>query len=180
MVHSSVARLPPRPACMAGNAVMTTSASSAVMKKATDVSPSAQPAVSGPPTGRADLVSCMSNLRDRAARLPAPANCPSCPCYGGPGLKSTGREKNLAGPAEALSRCLRGPASFSDSPAQRLSQGLVVGLRYGPVPRCRGFVVPAGLVEQVGVRCMQGGIVRELGGGDDAGQYREASQRSVG
>ena len=70
---------------MAGSAVITTSASRAVMKKATDVSASAQPA---------DLVSLMSPPPGIGQRCRlAPADCPTHLSYGGGGPKSTAADR---------------------------------------------------------------------------------------
>src|SRR5258708_366469 len=66
---------------MAGSAVITTSASRAVMKKATDVSASAQPA---------GLLTCMSPPPRIGQRCHlAPADCPTHLSYGRGGPKST-------------------------------------------------------------------------------------------
>src|SRR5215472_5359194 len=72
---------------MAGSAVITTSASSAVMKKATDVSASAHPA---------DLVSFMSHLRDRAAAPSGACRLPELPVLriSGSGFRQPARNFN--------------------------------------------------------------------------------------
>src|SRR5215467_11545833 len=94
-VHSSVDTLPPRSWWMAGRAVITTRASSATMKKAAEVSTSAQPREgSGRESCRAwrrpaGQVSPMSVLRGRAAAPVVPGDRPAHLTYGGTGPDST-------------------------------------------------------------------------------------------
>src|SRR5262249_14946324 len=160
----SVETLPPRLAWIFGSAVITTSASRAVMKKATDVSTSAQPA---------DLVSRMSHLRDRAAVPSAPADCPAHLSYGGGGPRSTAEEKIFV--------TLRGGSGLRPFPLvpacrpalERLTQRGVIGGLDRPGPGGRGLAGAAGPVQQVRVHRMQRRVAVQLAGGQHRGQDRE-------